>query len=109
VCRALTVLCVAPDRQALADLKRAAVAADWELAPGTTDERDAMAQLAAVRPQVLVVFGASEQLVSDARSAYPSLRIVADRALPGATVVVTSLREVRGAIQGLPRPGGPVR
>ena len=37
------------------------------------------------------------------------MRIVTDRDLPGATVVATSLDEVRGAVEGLPRPGGPVR
>lgn len=66
MCRALKVLCVAGDAEALAALKRAA------------------------------------------REAYPFLRIVADRDLPGATVVATSLAGVRSAIKGLPRPGGPV-
>ncbi len=109
MCRALTVLCVAEDPGTLAALKRAAVSAEWELAPGATTEAEALEQLHAERPHVLVVFGPFEGLVRAAREAYPFLRIVADRDLPGATVVAASLEEVRGAVKGLPRPGGPVR
>jgi hypothetical protein len=36
------------------------------------------------------------------------MRIVTDRDVPGATVVATSLEEVRGLVLGIPRPGGPV-
>ncbi len=36
------------------------------------------------------------------------MRIVTDHDAPGATVVATSLEEVRGVVLGLPRPGGPV-
>ncbi len=109
MCRSLKVLCVAEDAAALAALKRATVAAAWELAPGATDEAAALEQLRSERPHVLVVFGPFDGLVSEARHAFPALRVVADRDLPGATVVATSLEEVRGAVLGLPRPGGPVR
>jgi hypothetical protein len=109
VCRALKVLCVAEDAEGLAALKRAAVSADWELAPGAASESDALAQLEAERPHVVVAFGDVGGFVAAARQAYPFLRIVTDRDLPGATVVATSLEEVRGAVKGLPRPGGPVR
>lgn len=109
MCRALTVLCVAEDREALAALKRATVSAEWELTPGATSEAEALEQLHRERPHVLVVFGPFRDLVRAAREAFPSLRIVADRDLPGATVVAASLEEVRGAVLGLPRPGGPVR
>ena len=109
MCRALKVLCLAPDAEALAALKRAAVSADWELAPGATDEEAALEQLRAERPHVVVVFGPFEGFIAAAREAYPFLRIVSDRDLPGATVVAASLEEVRGAVKGLPRPGGPVR
>ena len=37
------------------------------------------------------------------------MRIVADRDMPGATVVATSVEEARGLVKELPRPGGPVR
>jgi hypothetical protein len=109
MCRALRVLCVAGDREALAELKRATVSAEWELAPGAVDEKEALAQLERERPHVLVVFGDLARLVADARERYPSLRIVADRDLPGASATVGSAAEVRDAVKGLPRPGGPVR
>jgi hypothetical protein len=109
VCRALKVLCVAPDRPALVALKRAAVSAEWELAPGATTEDHALAQLEAERPHVLVVLGDFEGLVSRAREDFPYLRIICDRDLPGATAVVTSPEEIRDAVKGVPRPGGPIR
>jgi hypothetical protein len=103
------VLCVAPDRQALGALKRAAVSAEWELTPGAITEEDALAQLESERPQVLVAFGDLEDLVARAREAWPYLRIICDRDLPGASLVVSAPGEVRDAVKGLPRPGGPVR
>ena len=108
MCRALKVLCVAEDARRLAALKLATVSADWELTPGATTERDALAQLHEQRPHVLVAFGPFEGLVAKALDAYPYLRVVADRNLPGASVVASSLEEVRGALSGRPRPGGPV-
>ena len=109
MCRALKVLCVASDRQALMDLKRAAVSAEWELAPGAITEDEALAQLEAERPDVLVVFGEFEELVSRVREDRPTMRIVCDQGLPGATVVVERPEEIRDAVRALPRPGGPVR
>jgi hypothetical protein len=109
VCRALTVLCVAEDEAALAALKRATVSPEWETAPGATDEEEALRQLRELRPHVVVVVGDRPGFVAAARDAYPLLRIVADRDLPGASAVATSLEEVRGVIKGVPRPGGPIR
>jgi hypothetical protein len=109
MCRALKVLCVASDRQALMDLKRAAVSAEWELAPGAIGEDDALAQLEAERPHVMVVFGDFEALVWRVREGRPTMRIVCDRELPGATVVVERPEEIRDAVRALPRPAGPVR
>lgn len=109
MCRALKVLCVAEDGPALAALKRAAVSADWELAPGATNGSDALRQLNEERPHVVVVFGPFEGFIRAAIEAYPAIRVVADRELPGASVVVGSLADVRDAVKGRPRPGGPVR
>lgn len=109
MCRALQVLCVAEDGEALAALKAATVSADWELAAGAITEREALRQLHEERPHVLVAFGAFERLVAVALEAYPNLRVVADRDLPGASVVAASLEEVWEAVRGRPRPGGPVR
>jgi len=107
VCRAVKVLCVAPDREALVALKAASVSADWELCPGATDLRDALDQVDAERPHMLVVFGPFEPLVAVVAGRFPGIRIVTDRSAPGATEVATSLGDVRGLLRG-PRPGGPV-
>jgi hypothetical protein len=109
MCRALKVLCVAEDDASLAELKRATVAVDWELAPGATDLRSALDQLDVERPHFLVVFGAFEELVALASERFPGMRIVTDRDLPGATAIATSASEVRELLKGQPRPGGPVR
>lgn len=109
MCRAVKILCVASGGDALLALKRAAVTADWELSPGATSEEEALAQLESERPHVLVVFGEFAGLVGKAREAYPFMRIVADRDVPGATAVAASMEEVRDAVKGLPRPGGPIR
>jgi hypothetical protein len=109
MCRALKVLCVAEDADRLAELKRAAVSAGWELSSGATSEEEALAELDSERPDVVVVFGDFGGFVATALDRFPHLRVVADRDLPGASVVATSLEEVRGAIVRLPRPGGPIR
>jgi hypothetical protein len=109
VCRALRVLCVAADRGSLAELKRSTVSADWELAPGAIDEDQALEQLEQEHPHVLVVFGPYEDLIAVVRERSPAVRVVTDRDLPGADVVATSLEEVRDAVRGRARPGGPVR
>jgi len=108
MCRALKVLCVAEDSAALAELKRAAVSAEWELAPGATAPDEAIRQLHEERPHVVVAFGAFEGFVARALEAYPALRVVTDRDMPGAGAIVGSLEEVRSAVSGRSRPG-PVR
>jgi hypothetical protein len=109
MCRALKVLCVASDAEALAALKAATVAADWELCPGATDLRGALDQIDVERPHLLVAFGDFEELVALVAERFPGMRIVTDRDAPGATVVATSLEDARGLLRGQPRPGGPVR
>ena len=109
MCRAIKVLCVAPDVSRLAELKRAVVAADWELCPGATDPEGAWSQLDAERPHVLVTVGDLGRVVAEARDRFPALRIVADRELPEVDVVVTSLEQLRDVIRSTPRPPGPVR
>ncbi len=108
MCRALKVLCVASDNESLMQLKKAAVSAEWELAPGATNEADAIGQIDAERPHILIVFGPYERLVALVRERFPGMRVIADRDTPGATEVATSLGEVRGLVKGSPRPGGPV-
>jgi len=55
VCRALTVLCAAPGRARMVELKRAAVAQEWELTGGATSVDELAAQVADLRPDVLVI------------------------------------------------------
>jgi hypothetical protein len=107
VCRALKVLCVAPDAETLATLKRATVSASWELCPGATDLRDALDQIDVERPQYLVAFGPFEQLVRLVTDRFPGMRVVSDRDMPGAETV-SSIDRVRGLLEDRPRPGGPV-
>lgn len=108
ICRAVKVLCVAEDDERLAELKRATVAASWELCPGATDMRSALDQIDTERPHMLVVFGPYEELVRLVAERFPGMRIVTDRSAPGATAVAASSAEVRELLMGQPRPGGPV-
>lgn len=110
MCRALTILCAAMDRTRLGELKRASVAVEWELSGGATSLDELAAQVADLRPDVVVVDGAlGPDAVSRAREAKPGVRVVSVGPLPEADEEAASLEEVRAAILGLPRPGGPVR
>lgn len=109
MCRALKVLCVATDADALRDVKMAAVGASWELAPGAVDAEDALAQMGEGRPHIMVIFGEYGDLIAQARELYPGLRVIADTPAEGVDVVVASLEDVRPSILGAPKPSGPVR
>jgi hypothetical protein len=107
MCRAVTVLCVAPDREQLIALKQAVVAAEWELSPGATDLRSALDQIDVERQHAMVVAGPFEDLVAMVAERFPGMRIVADREMPGATVVA-EVSDAREALRMQRRPGGPV-
>jgi hypothetical protein len=109
VCRAVRVLCVGEDEAAVAALRRATVAADWELTPGATAEAEALALVDQERPHALVAFGDFERLVALVRDRFPWMRIVTDRPARGSNAVVASADEVRNTLRALGRPGGPVR
>ena len=102
----MTVLCVAPDREQLVALKQAVVAAEWELTAGATDLRAALDQIDAERPHAMVVVGPFEELVAMVAERFPGMRIVADRPMPGVTVVA-EMSDAREALRAR-RPGGPV-
>ena len=112
MCRALLVVCVAPDRESLVELKRSTVGTDWELTPGATSAADAVAQIEDRGAHVLVAAGS---LAADAVVAVSLKKkrmhvvAVSDEPVEGADAVVATLDEVRGAVKGLPSPGGPVR
>jgi hypothetical protein len=110
MCRALRVLCAAIDRARLGELKRASVAVEWELAGGATSLDEVEAQVTDLRPDVIVVDAVlGAEAVARAKEAKPGIRVVSVGPLPEADEEAASLDEVRAAILGLPRPGGPVR
>ena len=109
MCRAVKVLCVATDEDALARLRRASVGAEWELVAGAIDLRGALDQLDVERPHALVVFGPFAELVALAAGRFPGMRIITDRDAPGASAVAASMEDVRELLAEQPRPGGPVR
>jgi hypothetical protein len=108
VCRAVKVLCVATDDEALQALRRVTTAVEWELTPGATNEIDALGLIDSERPHTMVAFGGFERLVSLARDRFPALRIVTDRDTPGADAVAVSRDDVRELLRSLGRPGGPI-
>jgi len=110
MCRALRVLCAAPDEGRLLALRRATTAASWEVVGGATSIDDLARQVVDWRPDVVVVDAAfGDGAVPAIRSARPTAKIVAVGSLAGADAEAVELDEIRPAIVGLPRPGGPVR
>jgi len=109
LCRALKLLCAAPDRDCLGALKRATVAAHWELVGGATSLQELVKQADEWRPDIVVVDGGmGVGAVTGVRARLPSVRIVSVGPLAGADEVARSLDGVREAILGLPPIGGPV-
>ena len=108
MCRAVKVLCVAADEGALAALRSAAVGADWELTPGAMTETDALGVIDQERPHAVVCFGDYGRLVALTRERFPAMRIVTDRDAPGTSAVASPVEDVRGLLEALARPGGPV-
>jgi hypothetical protein len=108
MCRAVKVLCVAPDEASLRALKQAVVTADWELCPGATDAAAALDQIDVERPHALVAFGPFEEMVTLVAERFPGMRIVTDRPAAGASVVVDEVSAARAALRGQYRPGGPI-
>ena len=108
MCRAVKVLCVATDDDALHALRQVTTAAEWELIPGATNETDALGLIDSERPHAMVAFGDFERLVSLVRDRFPAIRIVTDRDTPGTNAVAASREDVRDVLRSLGRPGGPI-
>jgi Mrp family chromosome partitioning ATPase len=110
MCRALKILCAATSAEGLAELKRAAVSAQWELVGGALSIEQLGEQLDRYNPDVVVAdAGLGPGTVDAVRAARLPVRLVAVGSLPGADEAAESTDEVRDAILGAPRPGGPVR
>jgi len=111
VCRALRVLCVTDGREHLPELKLATVSTSWELVGGASSMSELADQLETWHPDVVVVEASmGAEVVQLVRARLETARIVAvGGTAPGADEVARSLEDVRAAVLGLPRPGGPVR
>src|SRR5881397_436165 len=110
MCRSLRVLCGAAGPQRLDELRRASVGAHWELVGGAVSMEALEGQMAEWQPDVVVVDAdLGEGAVAALRRVRPSIRIVAVGSLCGADAEARSTEDVRAAILGLSRPGGPVR
>ena len=90
-------------------LKRAAVSVDWELVGGAVSLDELDAQLATWAPDVVAIdAGLGADAPARVKERLPRAQVAvigADQAAGQAL----SRDEVRAAILGLPRPGGPVR
>jgi len=107
-CRALTVLCAAAGAEVLAELKTAAVAADWELVGGAASLEELERQLATWEPNVILIDASlGSEAVRMARRSHPGARVVSVGSIEGADAMAGSLEEVRAAILGIPQSGGP--
>ncbi|SRR6266508_282393 len=110
MCRALRVLCGAANRERLAELKRASVGAHWELVGGATSLEELHKQIGEFEPDVVIVdAGLGHGAVQGLRLLGRTVRLVSLGSLPGADAEVSELGDIRSAVLGLPRPGGPVR
>jgi DNA-binding NarL/FixJ family response regulator len=110
VCRALTILCAAPDEESLRALKVAVVSATWELVGGASTAEELVRQIDHHAPDVVVVDAALPGVdVTAMRRVAPRVRVIALGTLAGADGVASTPEHVRDAILGLPPVGGPVR
>ena len=109
MCRALRVLCAARSPERLAELKGASVSPNWELVGGSTSVGELAGQVTELSPDVVVLDEAiGNGAVAAVRAARDGARIVSVGPADGADEVVGSLEEIRAAVLGLSRPGGPV-
>jgi len=110
MCRGLRILVVAPTAEGVIALRRATVAAQWEVV-GAAEGLDRLEEeLESSRPDVVVLDAAvGPEAVAAVRRLRPRARLLSVGALEGTDQVADSIAEIRAAILGLPGPGGPVR
>ena len=110
MCRAVRVLCAASGRDRLRELRVAAVSVHWELVGGASSLAELEDHVREWRPDVVVLDdGLGDRAVQVVRRTVPTARIVSVGSLPGSDAECGALEEVRPAVLGQPRPGGPVR
>jgi DNA-binding NarL/FixJ family response regulator len=111
MCRALKVLCAAPDPERLIELKRAVVSVHWELRGGAMSVDELVNQIAVLQPDVVVIDAAlGPEAATGVRERRPEARIVAvGGPLEGADAFAETAAAVKDAILGVPPVGGPVR
>lgn len=110
MCRALKVLCAAPDRERLLQLKRAAVSVHWELVGGATTADELVNQVDHFAPDVILIDAAiGADAAANVRSRQPTARIVAVGGELDGADGCADLDGVKDAIMGVPPVGGPVR
>jgi DNA-binding NarL/FixJ family response regulator len=110
MCRALKLLCAAAGRERLMELKRAAVGATWELVGGAASGPELAAYVAELGPDIVVLDAAlGAEAVTAIRAGRATARIVSVGHLDGVDAVADSLEDVRQAVLGVPKRGGPVR
>jgi len=112
MCRALKVLCAAHSSERLAELKRGSISVHWELAGGATSVAELADQITGYGPDIVVLDATlGADAVAAARSGAKTVRVISvgSQAIPGADGHVATPDEIRDAILGAPRPGGPVR
>jgi hypothetical protein len=110
VCRAVKVLCAAPSTAELSELRRAVVAAHWELVGGATTVEELVRQVDDLRPDIVVIdarFGIDG--VARVRAALARIRIVTVGAMVDGSDGWAPMDGVREAVLGMPPVGGPVR
>jgi hypothetical protein len=110
MCRALKVLCAAPDPDRLIELKRAAVSVHWELRGGAMSVDELVNQVERLAPDVVVVDTAlGEDAAIRVRQRRATARIVSVGGPLDGADTVADLEGVKEAILGMPPVGGPVR
>ena len=111
MCRALKVLCAAPGRERLAELKRAVLSVHWELAGGATCVEELVNQADVLQPDVVVIdVELGPDVAIMVRERRPTARVVAvGGPLEGADAIADTPGAAKDAILGMPPVGGPVR
>jgi hypothetical protein len=112
MCRALKVLCAAPSPERLAELKGGSVSVHWELAGGAISVAELADQVTGYGPDIVVLDASlGPAAVAAARSGAKTVQVISVgvEVIPGADGHAATPDEIRDAILGAPRPGGPVR